>query len=123
MEVEVKLYDGVTIGERTIYDLVMRPPTAGDLLDAQESAERPVATPQGWQLLASDSRMGTEVLRRQIKRIGDDSGPMELSTLRQLSAHDLGLLQIHADQIDRAIAQEMANRGRADGAGGGDADG
>lgn len=123
MEVQVKLYDGVQVGDRTVYDLVLRPPTAGDLLDAQEEAERPVPTPEGWQLLASDSRMSMETLRRQIKKIGDDSGPMEMSALRKLSAEDIRLLNIKAGEMDATIQQELAKRGRADGASGGDATG
>ena len=121
MERAVTLNHGVRVGERLIMDLVMRPPTAGDLLEAQEASERPVATPDGWKLLASDSRMGMETLRRQIKRVGNDSGPMELATLKTLSAADLDLLHREAEALDAAmlddLAQAAAARGRADGAG------
>ncbi|MDA3920972.1 MAG: phage tail assembly protein [Salinisphaera sp.] len=127
MERSITLHHGVTQGERTVKDLVMRAPTAGDLLEAQEASERPIATPDGWKLLASDSRMGMETLRRQIKRIGEDSGPMELATLKTLSAVDLNLLHSEAEALDAALidelSREVAERGRSEGAGPGDTPG
>lgn len=123
MEVQVQLYDGVQVGDRTVYDLVMRAPTAGDLLAAQEAAERPVPTPEGWKLLISEARMGAETLRRQVVKIGGDSGPMELATMQKLSAGDLGVLQMHAQEIDVTIAEALSTRGRSDGADGDDSQG
>lgn len=117
MEQTVTLTDGVPVGDRVEHELVLRLPTAGDILDAQEEAERPVPTPQGWQLMASDTRVYMETLRRQVKKIGPDSGPMEVATLRKLSAGDLGLLDRAVAALDDALKSELAKRGRSEGAG------
>lgn len=120
----VTLIHGLAIGDETHKAVVLREATAGDLIDAQEEAERLVFAPNGRGepepvLIASPSRVGVEVLRRQIVSIGDLSGPLELKLLRRLDPEDLSLLLARAEQLDgAAVAQTregMAERGRDDG--------
>ncbi|SDH88577.1 phage tail assembly protein [Roseospirillum parvum] len=116
------LRDGLKVGDTVARDVVLREVTAGDIFAATAAAERPVATPQGWQLLVSDQRLGVELLARQIARIGDRDGPLTVAELATLSGHDLGLLQRAASELDaagaaalEATARGIGERGRGQG--------
>ncbi|MDW7745874.1 phage tail assembly protein [Halomonas sp.] len=118
------LIHGLRLGDETYKDVVLREATAGDVLDAQEAAERLVFSPAqdgGSEpvLVASPSRVGVEVLRRQIVSVGDISGPLELKLLHKLHPEDLNLLLARTEQLDgAAVAQaqsEAESRGRSDG--------
>lgn len=127
-ETTINLQDGLTLGETTYTKVVLRTPTAGDLLDAQTEAERPVMTPTGYELLASPSAMSIGVLRRQVKRLENGNGikidgPLEIDQLKRLSTADLDVLNAEAEQLDSAVAREVHKRGRDSGAGGGNEDG
>lgn len=122
-EVTVSLVDGLKVGEDVLKDAVLREITAGDILDAQEESEKLMLTPTGPQLVPSPSLVSTNVLRRQIVRIGNVNGPMSRKDLSRLSPHDLNLLQAEADKLDRAVAasvvqKELDSRGRNGGMGG-----
>lgn len=120
--ITVPLIHGLKIGEIVCKDVVLREATAGDVLDAQEAAERlmMVPTQNGVEpmLVVSPSRVGVEVLRRQIVSIGDVSGPLDLKLMHKLHPEDLNLLLAKSEQLDgAAVAQTqegVAQRGRGD---------
>lgn len=122
--ITVTLAHGLTIGDETHYKVVLREATAGDVLDAQEEAERLVFAPTGDGgvepvLVASPSRVGIEVLRRQIASIGDISGPLDLKLMRRLDPEDLNLLLVKTNQLDGAAVSQAregtTDRGRDEG--------
>lgn len=119
----VMLAHGLTVGDALLKEVVLREATAGDVLEAQEAAERLVFAPtaNGAEpvLVPSPSRVGVEVLRRQIVSIGDVSGPLELKLLHKLHPEDLNLLLAKSDELDGAAVGQMSDgasqRGRDDG--------
>lgn len=117
--IEFDLHDGLKVGETVHKKVTLREPTAGDVIDAMQEAERPVATPQGWQLVTSAVALGLGVMRRQVVSIGEHPGPLQMAELRKLSARDLDLLQAKATELEGAAAakaaRETAERGRGDG--------
>ncbi|NVF15012.1 phage tail assembly protein [Vreelandella maris] len=121
-EINVPLIHGLKIGEAVCKDAKLREATAGDVLDAQEAAERlmMVPTQNGIEpmLVVSPSRVGVEVLRRQIVSIGDVSGPLDLKLMHRLHPEDLNLLLAKSEQLDgAAVAQTQegtTQRGRGD---------
>lgn len=128
--VEVPLVHGLVIGKDTLKDAVLREPTAGDIIEAQEEAEKLVYAVEADggrivpTLVASPTMVGVHVLRRQIVKIGNLSGPIELAMLKQLHPEDFALLQAKADELDAAMSaeiasREVAQRGRDDGGGSG----
>jgi phage FluMu protein gp41 len=119
-EVHVPLQDGLKVGDDLLKDVILRDPTAGDIIDANAESERMVLTPAGPALVPSPSLVGANMLRRQIKSIGNVQGPISLVELKRLTERDLALLQSKADEMDQAMvsesaAKELASRGRADG--------
>lgn len=125
--VEITLKHGLKIGEDNLSEAVLREPTAGDILTAQEESEKLVYAMQGGRLapvlVTSPAKMGAEVLRRQIVRIGNLQGPLELAMLHKLHPEDLAQIQATADELDGALeaevaSREVAQRGRDDGDGG-----
>jgi len=121
MTMDVSLEDGIKVGDDTLKDAVLRELTGADLIDGQAEAERLVQTPAGPALVASPAAMGVALLRRQVVRIGNLQGPLEVADLRKLSARDLNTLQEKAEALDaanaKALADEVATRGRDDGVG------
>ncbi|MGP9666247.1 hypothetical protein ACT3TY_16710, partial [Halomonas sp. AOP22-C1-8] len=100
--IDVPLIHGLKIGEAVCKDAKLREATAGDVLEAQEAAERlmMVPTQNGVEpmLVVSPSRVGVEVLRRQIVSIGDVSGPLDLKLMHRLHPEDLNLLLAKSEQ-------------------------
>lgn len=112
-----RLQDGFKIAGAIHYEVELREPTAEDSLAATEAAERPVATPAGWQLMVSPSRLGLEIALRQVVRIDDYAGPLTRAELKGLSARDLNSLLQEAGALEGIAAQagtEAARRGRGD---------
>ena len=72
----VTLTHGLKVGDVVHRLAELRESTAGDLLDAIADAEAPVATPQGYRLLASPALVDAHNLRRRVLRIGDHPGPL-----------------------------------------------
>lgn len=121
-EAQVTLEDGVKYGDDTHYVLTVRAPNTGMMIDARDAAERPVATPEGYQLLVSHSAMADEVLRRQVVRIGENiDGPLDLKAFRRLSTRDYDTLLEKAEALDTPLRADVEARGRPDGAGDGSA--
>ncbi len=122
--VTITLIHGLAIGEDTHKEVVLREPTAGDILDAQEASERLMMVPApdgGFEpmLISSPSRSSMEVLRRQIVTIGDISGPLDEKLLRKLDPEDLNLLlqktgNLSAGSINQ-VQEELVKRGRDEG--------
>jgi phage FluMu protein gp41 len=117
MEHSFELEDGLQLVEKTHTTCVVRPLTAGDILDAQQDAERLMATPNGYQLVVSDSAMGFHLARRQIVRLGDIPGPLSVDDMRKLSGRDMERINKQLDGLDQAVAGALADRGRDAGAG------
>jgi phage FluMu protein gp41 len=120
MQEIVKLTTPIRIGKNEYSEITLREPTAGDVIEAQEEAEKLVLTQDGPALVASPSKVGLGVLRRQVAKIGDAiDGPIDITTLKRLTPIDLNRLQNAADAMDAALDAEasaalVARRGRAD---------
>lgn len=128
--VNLTLTHGLLIGGDTLKDVVMREPSAGDIIEAQEESEKLVYAVDTAgdrivpTLVASPTMVGVHVLRRQIVKLGNLSGPLELGMIKRLHPEDFGALQAKADELDAATtaeitSREVARRGRDDGDGGG----
>ena len=102
----VPLTTPVMIGKKECHDLVLREPTSAMILDAQEESEKVVMTKNGPQLVSSPSLAGANILRRQVERLGEIKGPIDLTTLRRLSAFDLSRVQEAADELDNMVAAQ-----------------
>lgn len=76
--------------------------TTAMLFDAREAAERPVATPDGYQLVISPTRLRIELIRRRIKSIGDINGPLDERELKSLSDDDMEIIATKAEEMDDA---------------------
>jgi len=110
--VKVTLKTGLTIADRTHLEAEIREATAADLIDASDESEKLIATPEGYQLLASPTLVGLNTLRRQVVRIGEHAGPLSLAELRKLSAGDLSLIQETALTLETASLEGALKRGR-----------
>ncbi len=114
----IPLTKPVTIGKEECHELVLREPTAADIIEAQEESEKLVMTSDGPQLVASPSKVGLGILRRQVVSIGEKvQGPVDVETLKRLSVPDLNAVQNTADAMDKAQAAEalqakLVERGR-----------
>ena len=111
-----KLKKGLLLGGKPQRNFEMKTPTAGDVIEAQEAAEKPVLTPDGYQMVSSPALMGVELLRRQIVKVGDFDGPLEVFQVKLLSSVDLDILNVGAGKLERAAFAKVAQRGR-DGSG------
>lgn len=119
-----ELKHGIKLVEKLHKECVIREATAGDILDAQDAAEKLVTAPgrDGEpvpRLLVSDHRMGMELARRQIVRIGDIKGdPLSREDFRELHPEDMEIINNELDKLDGAGAEEvLAQRGRSEGVG------
>lgn len=122
-KLNAKLEHGLKVGKDLLRDVVLREVTAGDIIEAQEEAEKLVYAVENNKLVptlvASPTLVGIHVLRRQIVSIGDLGGPISLDLIKQLHPTDLDLLQKKADELDgaaegEAASREVTQRGRDD---------
>lgn len=123
--VTVNLRDGVTIGNVSFTTAYVCQLKAGDILDAQEEAERLVYTNEGGMaLVMSPARMARASLRRQVARLAvqdmdkivEHHGPLSAEELNLFSVEDLERLQTAATLLDNAAAMVtggMDARGRS----------
>lgn len=93
-----------------------------DLLDAQQEAERIGFAANGKAVsYVSDVQYGLSLLRRQIEYIGEIRGPIDINIIRKLHVEDFDLIQRKAQDLDQALAEDLAKRvearGRSDSAG------
>ncbi|RMG60286.1 MAG: hypothetical protein D6717_00350 [Gammaproteobacteria bacterium] len=112
MSITVRLAKGLVVDGEPQREAVLKPLSARDIIEAGQAAERLVYGEDGPVLLVSPSRMGAELLARQIERIGSVPGPISLGMFDKLSSEDLALLQAAAGDLDQAVASEVAARGR-----------
>lgn len=128
MNLKFDLIHGLAVGEKNFKNVELRAPTAGDVIDAQEESEKLVYALINGQLtptlVTSPSLVGINVLRRQIVRIGEVTGPVDVAVLKKLELEDFELIQAKAGELDQALAaqraaREVADRGRDDGGGDG----
>lgn len=98
----ITLKHGLKLGEVPQLEAVLRQTDAGIVIDACSEAERLVLTDDGWQLVQSPTMVGAHSLRRQIVRIGEIKGPLELSQLKLLHPEDFTALQAAAQALDSA---------------------
>lgn len=96
------------------YDVTLRELTVADVLAAQEEAEKVVATPTGYALVMSPTRLGMQTIRRQIRSIGKVQGPLSLNDMGKLHPDDLAIITRHIDGLEEAVLQEVDSRGRTD---------
>lgn len=118
-----ELIDGYQPVETVHKECVIRSATAGDVIDAVEAAEKPIVTAEGVVLVVSDHRMGLEMARRQIVRIGGVDGPLSVAQMRELTATDFDLIQEHLVKLDgpaKDASKTLGERGRPSGSGGSD---
>jgi phage FluMu protein gp41 len=132
---EFDLKHGLTLGEgaevKTRKHVTLRAPTAGDVIEAQEESEKLVYAADAAgnvqpTLVTSPALTGIHVLRRQLVKLDDIHGPLDLSLLKKLHIEDFELIQAKAQELDAASSQaartasrEVTQRGRNDGDGGG----
>lgn len=89
-----KLKKGMKIGSEVHRDFVLREMNTGDMLDAEREAG--TETPLNY---------NTQVLLRQLVKVGTFDGPFVVSMLRQLSAQDFNLLR--DAQAELSLAGEV----------------
>lgn len=101
-------------------EAVLRELTPGDLINAGSDAEKVIRGDDGgYHLVQSPTLIGLHMLRRQIVRIGDIEGPMEVADLLRLAMQDFDALQNAADNLDAAALKAMQTadeRGRSEAA-------
>ncbi len=119
------LETGLKLNDIPQLECELREPTAGDVIEASEDSEKPAMIPNEKGvlepfLITSPTLVGVHTLRRQIVRIGDIPGPLELHDLKRLTPADLNLIQEKAEQLEIA-SRAVTQQGRGDSAGAGDA--
>lgn len=119
MQHTITLKHGLKPAKERHTECVLREPSAGDIFDAQDAAERLVMTPNGPALVLSEVRLGNEMSRRQIVRIGGIEGnPLQESHFRDLHPEDLKAIEVALDDMDSIAGKELsAERGRDKGVG------
>ncbi len=98
-----------------ITDFEIRETTGQDQIEAGEAGEKLVRTDEGeHKYVQSPMRVGLELLRRQVVRYGERSGPISLPELGRLSTRDLARLQAAAQVLDAISLAGVLDRGRDD---------
>jgi len=118
----VHLTHGLRVGEDVLFEAEIREATAGDVIEAQEEAEKLMISQGLPVLVPSPTRVGVGLLRRQLARIGDVQGPLALAEIKRLHPDDLQKLQNAAETLDSAAGEALSERGRDAGVGRGPAD-
>lgn len=95
----------------------LRELTTADLIKAQLDAEKVVVQNGKAVAYTSDVMYGLNLLCRQVDYIGEIKGPLSLKMLEKLHVDDFSLLQLKATELDGALMEALAERGRSDSAG------
>ncbi|WP_265432818.1 phage tail assembly protein [Aeromonas salmonicida] len=104
--------------EPLIYrEVGLRELTAADLIDAQLDAEKVVVQHGKAVAYTSDVLYGLNLLCRQVAYVGEITGPLDIKMLKKLHVDDFQLLQSKAQELDMALAEALAERGRSHSAG------
>lgn len=94
----------------------LRELNTNDIIDAQLAAEKVVVHENGKAVAyTSDVLYGLELLRRQIEYIGEVKGPIDIKMIRKLHTEDFDLVQRKAQELDQALAEDLAKRIEAKG--------
>jgi phage FluMu protein gp41 len=109
---QIKLKDGLLVGDERITGLTLRKITTGDLLDSEVAAEQVKLTVQGHQLIASSAVMSAELYRRSVAKIGDLDGPLSMGQLKSLSIVDYDLLRKKYNELNNPIIDEVAENSK-----------
>jgi len=105
-------------GESLLYrEVGLRELTAADLIDAQIDSEKVVVQHGKAIAYTSDVLYGLNLLCRQVEYIGQMKGPLNIKQLKKLHVEDFSLLQTKAQELDMALAEALAERGRSNSAG------
>ncbi|MEZ8102152.1 phage tail assembly protein [Vibrio bivalvicida] len=112
------LVHGLKVGDNAHFEVGLKELTSGDYIDAQIAAEKVVVNEDKAISYTSDVLYGLELLCRQVEYIGQVQGPMDVKLLRKLHQDDFTLLQNKARELDKMISEELAKRGRSEGAAG-----
>lgn len=112
---------GKTMGggdESLLYrEVGLRELTSADLIDAQLEAEKVVVQNGKAVAYTSDVLYGLNLLCRQVEYIGEIKGPLSMQLLKKLHVDDFGLLQSKAQELDLALTEALAERGRSNSVG------
>jgi len=95
----------------------LRELTAADLIEAQLDSEKVVVNNGKAVAYTSDVLYGLNLLCRQVEYIGEIKGPLDIKQLKRMHVDDLGMLQDKAQELDMALTDALADRGRSDPAG------
>jgi len=95
----------------------LRELTTADLIKAQLDAEKVVVQNGKAVAYTSDVMYGLNLLCRQVDYIGEIKGPLSLKMLEKLHVDDFSLLQLKANELDGALMEALAERGRSNSAG------
>lgn len=95
----------------------LRELTTADLIKAQLDAEKVVVQNGKAVAYTSDVMYGLNLLCRQVDYIGEIKGPLSLKMLEKLHVDDFSMLQLKANELDGALMEALAERGRSDSAG------
>lgn len=123
-EITFELTHGLRTGKGTVDEALhravrLRELTSRDVIEAQLAAERVVIGGNGKAVAyCSEVLMGVELMRRQISRIGDIPGPLDMQQIYALHPDDLKLLTDKARALDELL-EGTTSRGRPDAAGSG----
>jgi len=107
--IEFCLKQGYQVGKNCHTEVVLREPTAGDVIEANEESEKLIVIPEPM-FVASPTLVGINVLRRQIVSIGSVSGPLSLAELKNLHPQDLDQIQAEANKLESAWSVEAASK-------------
>lgn len=105
-------------GESLLYrEVGLRELSGEDLIDAQLDAEKVVLLNGKAMAYTSDVLYGLNLLCRQVEYIGEVKGPLTIKMLKKMHQDDIGMLQAKAQELDMALAEALAERGRSNSAG------
>lgn len=72
--------------------------TAQEIFVAQDKSEEVRSTPDGYELVASPSKLSRELVRLSVRKVGDIDG-ISMALMGKLSARDLSLLFIKHEEF------------------------
>lgn len=113
-DVTFELIHGMQIDGKTEKTVIMRELRAGDVIEANEDAEKLVKDEDDvYQFVLSPTLVGIHSLRRQIKRVGKESGPFNLDQMKMLHPDDLDLMLSESAKLEQAAFAEQVKKGLA----------
>ena len=111
-KITFKIKHGLKLEGKPQLEVTLREPDAGMIRESRVASERLMNTKEGPILVPSPSLARTELLRRQILKVGGIPGPIPEGIFDQLSGVDLALIEAEAIKLDEAAFKEVTQRGR-----------